>query len=82
MISVFDAKVPRSIQRAIVADRKQPGRKHQHRPSQKAVQRKLTAAKVRAKKEIGLRRKLAKAISEYYRGVRDLYPDDNIQDIP
>jgi len=74
MISIFDAKVPRSVQRSIVADRKQPGRKHQHRPNQKAVQRKRDAAKVRAKTESGLRRKLNKAISEYFRGVRDLYP--------
>ena len=74
MILQFDHRVPRCVQRARQADMKQPGRKHQHRPGTKVLQKRQNAASVVEARRIALRRKLNRAISDYFRGMRELHP--------
>jgi hypothetical protein len=70
----FDSKTPRLEQLKAVSDHKQPGRKHQHKPSNRAVQRKANSRKRAEKAKLRAMKRKSDEIRAYWRGERDTNP--------
>lgn len=70
----FDSSVPRADQLMRMSAAKQPGRKHNHKPSSRVCERRRAGA-ARATQIIACKAKAWKQqVSAYWRGERDDYP--------
>ena len=70
----FDSSVPVHEQLLRVAKAKEPGRKHQHRPGIRFLERKKLTAKRRSAMLKAKRQRFTEAVAAYWRGERETYP--------
>lgn len=70
----FDSTVPRAEQLQAVSDHKQPGRKHNHKPSNRAVQRVTNSHLCAEKTKNAMLKRASDAVRAYWRGEQDTNP--------
>jgi uncharacterized MAPEG superfamily protein len=74
MRQTFDSKTPWHVAIARAQAKKKPGRKHNHQPRGRAMEKRLSSPRRRQALEATVRRKWSALVSAYWRGEMETHP--------
>ncbi len=75
MRQTFDANTPREVALSRARDSRKVGRKHNHQPRGRALEKRLGSPRRRQLRDIALRKKLSLKIAAYFRGELECFPN-------